>query len=156
MNFRMLTFLGFLIILLSSCNSNPMNKGQLLDSDVVANPNSASGDGNHDLLPVITFEENEHNFGQIIEGETVSFSFKFTNTGKRDLLIAEVSTSCGCTVPYYPKSAISPGESGEVKIAFNSQNRKGYQTKTIVVVANTQPNVTQLKIKAQVVTPGAE
>ncbi|NQV02460.1 MAG: DUF1573 domain-containing protein [Bacteroidia bacterium] len=156
MNYRMLTFLGFLIILLSSCSSNPLSQDQLLDSNVVSNPNSATGNENQDLLPVITFEEDEHNFGRIIEGETVSFNFAFTNTGKRDLLIADVSTSCGCTVPSYPKSAIRPGESGVVKIAFNSQGRKGYQTKTIVVVANTQPNVVQLKIKAQVVTPGAE
>ncbi|MBL7138343.1 MAG: DUF1573 domain-containing protein [Bacteroidales bacterium] len=156
MNYRVLTFLGFLIILLSSCNSDPQEQDQLLDSDVVTNPNSASGKGNQELLPVITFEETEHNFGRIIEGETVSFNFAFKNTGKRDLVIAEVSTSCGCTVPSYPKRAIRPGESGVINIAFNSKGRKGYQTKTIIVCANTQPNVTQLKIKAQVIAPGAE
>lgn len=156
MNVRMLTYLGLLVFFMSACNSASQDQDQLLDSSVVSNPNSASGDKNQDMLPAITFEENEHNFGRIIEGETVSFNFKFTNTGKRDLVIAEVSTSCGCTVPSYPKSAIRPGESGIVKIAFNSQGRKGFQTKTIIVVANTQPNVTQLKIKAQVITPGAE
>ena len=156
MYYRMLTFIGALIIFLSSCNSNSQDKYQLLDSDVVENPNSASGGINQDLLPIITFEETDHDFGRIIEGETVSFNFSFTNTGKRDLVIAEVSTSCGCTVPSYPKTAVRPGESGVVKIAFNSRGRKGYQTKTIVVVANTQPTVTQLKIKAQVVAPGAE
>ena len=156
MNSRMLIFIGFLLILLSGCNSNSQNQEQLLNSNVVNNPNSASGDGNQDLLPIITFEDTEHDFGRIIEGESVSFNFTFTNTGKRDLVIADVSTSCGCTVPSYPKTAIRPGEVGVIKIAFNSQGRKGYQTKTIIVVANTQPNVTQLKIKTQVVAPGAE
>jgi len=155
MAYRLLYLFGFFIILLCSCNSASNENGQLLDSDVVNNPNSASG-GSQDLLPVITFEELEHDFGRIIEGESVSYNFSFTNTGKRDLVIADVSTSCGCTVPSYPKTAIRPGESGIIKIAFNSKGRKGYQTKTIVVVANTQPNVTQLKIKSQVVTPGAD
>jgi len=72
------------------------------------------------------------------------------------LVIADVSTSCGCTVASYPRTAIQPGEAGSVSISFNSKGRRGYQTKTIVVVANTQPNVTQLKIKAQVITPGAD
>ena len=144
--------LGYFLI---SCNSST-NSDQLLDSDVVTNPNSASGEGNREHLPGITFQETEHDFGKLIEGETVAFNFSFTNTGKSDLVIADVSTSCGCTVPSYPKNAIRPGEGGVIKISFNSRGRRGFQTKTIVVVANTQPNVTQLRIKAQVIAPGAE
>jgi len=156
MNYRMLVFTGMLLILLGGCKSNPKDQDQLLNSDVVNNPNSASNQEDRSLLPIIAFEETEHDFGRIIEGETVSFNFTFTNTGKKDLVIADVSTSCGCTVPSYPKTAIRPGESGTIKIAFNSKGRRGFQTKTIVVVANTQPNVTQLKIKSQVIAPGAE
>ncbi|MBE0646164.1 MAG: DUF1573 domain-containing protein [Bacteroidales bacterium] len=156
MNYRMLLFISLILIFFNGCNSSIQNDDQLIDSNVVNNPNSASGEHDASLLPVVTFEETEHDFGRIIEGETVSFNFTFTNTGKRDLVIADVSTSCGCTVPSYPKTAIRPGESGSIKIAFNSKGRRGYQTKTIVVVANTQPNVTQLKIKSQVIAPGAE
>lgn len=156
MNHRVTVFIGFLFLLISGCNSTSKDNDQLLDSKLVTNPNSASDEGIKGTLPIITFEESEHDFGRIIEGESVSFNFAFTNTGKSDLVIADVSTSCGCTVPSYPKTAIKPGESGSVKIAFNSQGRRGYQTKAIVVVANTQPNVTQLKIKAQVIAPGAE
>jgi hypothetical protein len=85
-----------------------------------------------------------------MEGETVSFDFKFRNTGKTDLVITEVSSSCGCTVPSYPKTAIRPGQEGSIKVAFNSRGKKGYQTKSVVVLANTQPNATQLRIKAQI------
>ena len=105
---------------------------------------------------MITFEETEHDFGKIIEGETVNFSFRFTNTGKSDLLLAEVTSSCGCTVPSYPKMPIRPGEQGEVKVAFNSNGRKGFQSKTVLVASNTQPNTTLLRIKAQVVNPADE
>ena len=152
--FTFLFFSGILSLTLISCNSGNTRSGELLDTDVVTNPNTASGNESKGDLPVIVFEETEHNFGRIIEGETVSFSFAFTNTGKRDLVIAEVSTSCGCAVASYPKTVIKPGEKGAIKISFNSRGRKGFQTKTIVVVANTQPNVTQLKIKSQVVVPG--
>jgi len=156
MSYRLLTLLGMLLILLSSCHPGNQNKDQQLGTDVVTNPNSASGREHMDALPAIAFEETEHDFGRIIEGESVSFGFRFTNTGKKDLIIADVTSSCGCTVPSYPKTAIRPGESGVIKVAFNSRGRKGFQTKTIVVVTNTQPNVTQLKIKSQVIAPGAE
>ncbi|MFC2102536.1 DUF1573 domain-containing protein [Bacteroidota bacterium] len=156
MTYRILVFIGLLSILFSGCNSTPQDQDQLIDSNVVNNPNSASGESDRSLLPIITFSETEHDFGRIIEGESVSYNFAFTNTGKRDLVIADVSTSCGCTVPSYPKTAIRPGESGSIKVLFNSKGRRGFQTKTIVVVANTQPNVTQLKIKSQVIAPGAE
>ena len=121
-----------------------------------SNPNTASGEGDSTNLPVLRFEETEHDFSRIIEGETVSFGFKFRNTGKTDLVIADVSTSCGCTVPSYPKTPIRPGEEGAIRVSFNSKGRRGFQAKNIVVVANTQPNTTLLRIKAQVVAPGAE
>jgi hypothetical protein len=71
-------------------------------------------------------------------------------------VIADVSTSCGCTVPSFPKTPVRPGEENIIKVAFNSTGKRGYQSKNIVVVANTQPNTTLLRIKAQVVTPGSE
>lgn len=148
----------FILAVLSfvACNRSNNDSEKYLPADVVTNPNTAEGSTDTGKLPVLTFEEMEHDFGKLIEGETVSYNFKFKNTGKTDLVIADVSTSCGCTVPSYPKTAIRPGEEGILKIAFNSQGRKGFQTKNIVVVANTQPNITNLRIKAQVVSPGSQ
>jgi hypothetical protein len=140
----------------SGCNSTASKNGEELPTDVVHNPNTAKGPVDSSTLPAFKFEETEHDFGRIIEGETVAFSFNFVNSGKSDLVIAEVSTSCGCTVPSYSKIPIRPGEAGMVKVTFNSHNRKGFQSKNIVVVANTQPNVTTLRIKAQVVNPKDE
>jgi hypothetical protein len=138
---------------LFSCRSGDNGS---LSTDIVNNPNSAKGKSDLSSLPLIKFEEEVHDFGKIIEGETVSYSFKFTNAGKSDLLIADVSTSCGCTVPSFPKMPIRPGEQEVIKIAFSSAGKRGYQTKNIVVVANTQPNSTMIRIKAQVVSPGSE
>jgi hypothetical protein len=150
-----LIFAALTVLFLSSCG-NKTNQDGTISPDVVQNPNTANGKGDLSKLPCIKFTEEEHDFGKIIEGETVSFDFKFRNTGKSDLIIADVSTSCGCTVPTYPRTPVRPGEDGIIKVAFNSVGKRGYQTKSIVVVANTQPNVTTIKIKAQVVTPGSE
>jgi hypothetical protein len=141
---------------LTSCKSGTGNGKEYLPGDVVSNPNTADGKTDLSALPVITFDKKEYDFGKIVEGESVSYEFTFTNTGKSDLVIADVSTSCGCTVPSFPKNAIRPGEGGSVRVSFNSRGRRGVQTKNVVVVANTQPNVTSLKIKAQVVSPGSE
>jgi hypothetical protein len=146
-------FLVLPFILLFSCKSG--DRG-LLSSDVVNNPNSAKGNSDLSSLPFIKFDEEVHDFGKIIEGETVAYSFKFTNTGKSDLVIADVSTSCGCTVPSYPKAPIRPKEQGVIKVSFNSAGKRGFQSKNIVVVANTQPNSTMIRIKAQVVSPASE
>jgi len=149
--------LSFVLLLLTTgCKSGGENGNETLPADLVRNPNSASGKNNKESLPVIQFEEIEHDFGRIIEGESVSYAFNFTNTGKSDLILADVSTSCGCTVPSYPKTPIRPGESGVVKVAFNSNGKRGYQSKNIIVAANTQPNTTVIRIKAQVVNPASE
>jgi hypothetical protein len=149
-------FLLTAIILMSGCTIGGQSGQNTLSTDVVSNPNSASGKSDLGSLPVIQFDETEHDFGRMIEGETVSYAFNFKNSGKSDLIIADVSTSCGCTVPSYPKTPIRPGESGTVKVAFNSNGRRGFQNKNIVVVSNTQPNTTVIRIKAQVVNPVSE
>ncbi|MCK9202885.1 MAG: DUF1573 domain-containing protein [Bacteroidales bacterium] len=145
-----------LVFFFGNCDRNNNSKKSSLPTDIVNNPNTANGKVDQSDLPFIQFEETEHDFGRILEGETVSFSFKFTNKGKSDLVIADVSTSCGCTVPSFPKTPVRPGEENIIKVAFNSTGKRGYQSKNIVVVANTQPNTTLLRIKAQVVTPGSE
>jgi len=142
------------VVLFTSCHNK--KNGEMLSTDVVENPNTANGKGDPGKLPMIKFEEEVHDFGKIIEGETVSYNFKFKNTGKTDLLIADVTTSCGCTVPSFPKTPVRPGMEGVIKISFNSSGKRGYQTKNIAVVANTQPNTTPIRIKAQVVTPGSQ
>jgi hypothetical protein len=136
-----------------SCNSGD---NSLISSDVVNNPNTANGKADQSKLPNIEFEEEIHDFGKIIEGETVSYSFKFKNTGKSDLVIADVSTSCGCTVPSFPKTPVKPGKEDVIKVAFNSAGKRGYQLKNIIIVSNTQPNTKMLRIKSLVVSPGSE
>jgi hypothetical protein len=144
---------GFYLILavlaLWGCNSGGRDG---LSTDVINNPNSASGksDGS---LPIIEFEKDIYDFGKVIQGEIVTYGFKFKNTGNADLVISQVKTSCGCTVPKFPKEAIKPGEEKVLSVTFNSEGRNGVQNKTVTVVSNCQPNTNIIRIKAQVLIP---
>jgi len=135
---------GITTFLLTSCSNDRIS------SDVIQNPNTANGKGDLSQLPSFKFSEESHDFGKILQGETVSYPFKFKNAGKSDLVISDVSTSCGCTVPSFTKTPIHPGQDGTIKVTFNSAGKHGFQNKNIVIVANTQPNTFILRIKAEV------
>ncbi len=98
----------------------------------------------------VSWDKEEHDFGNIDEGDKVSTKFTFTNTGSEPLIISSAKGSCGCTVPQWPKEPVAPGESGTIDVEFNSKNKPGRQTKTVTIQANTDPNPIRLKIKAEV------
>lgn len=149
---RIQQLLAVLILtFLVSCNQSGDNSN-LLPTNIVKNPNSASGNLDTDL-PVIEFKDDFYDFGKIIQGEKVSYSFAFTNEGKSDLIISNVTSSCGCTIGSFPKVPIKPGESNKIEVMFDSENRRGFQSKTITVLSNAQPSTTTLRIKSQVILP---
>ncbi|WP_245699422.1 DUF1573 domain-containing protein [Flavobacterium noncentrifugens] len=100
--------------------------------------------------PVMEFETKEHDFGKINAGSKVVYTFNFKNTGEADLIISNAVGSCGCTVPEYPKEAIKPGESGKMKVSFNSAGKNGQQQKTVTITANTAAGKEMLTIKASI------
>lgn len=147
-------FLILLLIslLISACGNRGQSE-ERLPTDLIQNPNTADGTTKDVKLPVIQFDKEFHDFGRVIQGEQVSFGFKFKNTGESDLIISRVSSSCGCTVPSYPDKPVKRGEEGVITVQFDSKGRRGNQVKTVTVLANTQPNSTQLTIQANVITP---
>ncbi len=86
--------------------------------------------------PFIEFESLTHDFGAVRSGTSVDFTYVFTNKGKADLLIRKVKASCGCTVSDLDKELLKPGESGHLKISFNSAGMSGKQSKSITVISN--------------------
>jgi len=139
------------IVTFASCNN--AEKKDEVSTEVVNNPSTADGTGDTTAIPVIKFVSLEHDFGQIIQGEKISFAFKFKNTGKSDLVIASANAGCGCTVPSYPKNPIKAGEEGAVEVSFNSAGKRGFQSQRVSIISNTQPNTTVITIKANVVVP---
>ena len=99
-------------------------------------------------LPVMTFQKSEHDFGTIAQGTPQETRFTFTNTGNAPLIITDAKSSCGCTVPEYPKNTpIAPGETGDLLVKFNGSGQNQV-TKTITVTANTEKGSEILRIKA--------
>lgn len=115
-------------MLMVACNSN--QSGATASNGTAATASDA---------PIMKFETEHHDFGKIIAGDKVTYEFKFTNTGKSPLIITDAVASCGCTTPVWPKQPIKPGESGGIKVTFNSTGKMGLQDKQITITANTKP-----------------
>lgn len=146
--------LAFGMLVATSCNDGNTNGG--IDTGDIHNPETASGDVDPENMPVIKFEKELYEFGTITQGEKVEHLFKFTNTGKSDLFITRCSATCGCTVPEWPKEPLAPGESGEIKVIFDSNGKRGKQHKKVTIVANTQPSTSVVALSGQVTAPDIE
>ncbi len=89
--------------------------------------------------------------GKVKEGQVVEVSYRFKNAGTKNLVIANVSASCGCTVPEKPEKPIAPGEEGVIKAKFDSKGRpKGENRKDVFVIANTPEHSSQLSFKVEI------
>jgi hypothetical protein len=99
--------------------------------------------------PEITFETEVIDYGTIEQGANGVREFKFTNTGKEPLIITNAKGSCGCTVPSWPKEPIKPGESGVIKVKYDTR-RVGPINKSVTVYSNAKTPVKVLRIKGTV------
>lgn len=121
--------------------------------DMIHNNATASGEAAPDEAPLMTFDDVMYDFGTITAGEKVTHNYHFKNTGKSALIITSAKSSCGCTVPAWPKEPIPPGGEGDIKVEFDSSGKSGRQSKLITVVANTQPSTNTVRITGEVVGP---
>jgi hypothetical protein len=119
--------------------------------------NATNGPGNNDNSLILTEEQKKQaltdtsnftslewidpmtqNLGKLIKDQTIEISFRFRNTGSKNLVIENVSAQCGCTIPEKPEKPIAPGEEGLIKASFNGAGH-GAISKQIYVKANTSP-----------------
>jgi uncharacterized membrane protein len=106
-------------------------------------------------FPVLTFNQTEYDFGEIENGTPVETVFSYTNTGEAPLVITDIKSTCGCTVPQdWSKEPLSPGESSQFTVKFNGKG-KNKVTKTVTVTANTKTGKEQVKITAFIKDAGA-
>jgi len=115
-------------------------------SNIIRNPVSAEGQIDSINVAKIDFEDVVFDFGRVKEGEIVKRTFKFTNTGRIPLLINDARSTCGCTVPEWPKEIIQPGQSGEILVQFNTDGRKYDQNRPVSIIANTYPKSTTIRL----------
>lgn len=98
----------------------------------------------------VSWGKMEHDFGNVKQDSENKFVFTFTNTGTEPMIIETANGSCGCTVPNYPKEPIPPGGTGDIEVVYKPGKQENAQSKTVTVIANTEPRETLLKISANV------
>jgi len=114
---------------------------------------SCNADNKIDVGNKTTMEiTKEFKAGNVILGEEIESVFKLKNTGDYPLIIAEVKGSCSCTVADYPEDPIAPGDTEEITATVRTDNAApGQLSKEVRVVANTEPSLTVLSIRANVI-----
>ncbi len=136
----------FLVCALISCDiRNTKNK-----SDVLAAGNTTQQFTDSTTVQMI---DSAYNFGKVTDGAMVEYSYRFKNTGKNPLIISSAIASCGCTVPEKPEEPIKPGETGFLKVVFNSKGRVGPVHKDVTVTSNAYPKFPVLQLTGEVESP---
>lgn len=99
--------------------------------------------------PEISFEKLVHNYGEIAYGSNGDCEFTFTNVGSEPLILSNVQSSCGCTTPNWPKEPIMPGQTGVIKVHYDT-TRTGGIGKSITVTTNGKTDRVVLRITGTV------
>jgi hypothetical protein len=95
------------------------------------------------------FEEETIDYGKINKGSNGERIFSFTNIGDAPLIIQNVQSSCGCTIPEKPENPIMPGKKGEIKVSYDTKRVGGF-SKQITITSNAKIARKVLKIKGLV------
>ena len=150
MQWYILLTLGCLTI--ASCGDT---NGGRISTDMIHMPATASAsEATARSVPQILFTALSIDLGTLVEGQSAKAIYEFSNSGKAPLVIADVSTSCGCTVARdWPRNPIQSGEKGRIEVTFDSRLRPGLNEKSIFVVSNATPSTTELTLKSLVVGP---
>ncbi len=131
------------LVAFTSCKENAAQK--IEESNVAA---AAERDAVASKFPVIEFDKKEHDFGEIEAKTPVETVFSYKNTGDAPLVITDIKSSCGCTVPQdWSREPLAPGDSGKFTVKFNGSGSNKI-TKTITVTANTEKGSEIVKITA--------
>ena len=136
-------------ILFSSCGE----ENKELSTNIVKNDATAEEGATSEAMPKMKFKNDLYDFGEISQGEKVSFSYSFTNTGDADLVITSAQGSCGCTVPTWPKEPIKAGATAQIDVVFDSNGKSGKQHKQVTIVANTTPATNVVALTGSVIAP---
>ena len=137
------------LVLMSTACGGSGNKSST-DTPPLSDNDSVSTSSTPATTTHITWIEDRYDFGEIEEGTQVTHGYRFVNNGSAPLLISDASAQCGCTVPQWPKTPIAVGDTAEISVNFNSQNRVGSQNKEISITANTDPSLSILRLRGEV------
>jgi hypothetical protein len=122
----------------------------ILILSIYAEPSKISN--NTSKVAILEFDTEVIDYGKVEQHSDGNRVFTFTNKGDAPLIIADVKTSCGCTVPSYTKTPILPGETGSLNIKYDTR-KLGAFSKRITVISNADGGQKFLKIKGNIIAP---
>jgi hypothetical protein len=130
----------------TSCKENAAEK---INQENVTK--AAERDAQAIVFPTISFDKTEHDFGQIMNGTPVETVFSYTNSGNSPLVVTDIKSTCGCTVPQgWNREPLMPGASSQFSVKFNGKGANKV-SKTITLSTNTEKGKEQVKISAFIV-----
>ncbi len=131
------------MVAFTSCKEDAASKIKSENVAVAAERDANAGD-----FPVIAFDKTEHDFGTIENGTPVETVFKYTNSGNSMLVVSNIKSTCGCTVPSNWTKEVAPGETGEFAVKFNGKGNGNKVSKSITMTTNTEKGKEVVKISA--------
>jgi len=147
MNLQVKIIAVLVVFSLVSCKKNTTSKIKKENLEIAKQRDYKMSEG----ASTLTFSKNEYDFGTINEGDIVETTFDFKNTGKSALIISNATSTCGCTVPEYPKEPIPVGGTGSILVKFNSSGKPNQQNKVVTLTTNTTKGKETVVIKANVI-----
>ena len=140
---KKIIYLFAFIFVLTSCGDDPFSK---VKSENIKS--AAVRDNTPFKYPVMSFDRKVHDFGTIDDGVPQETVFSYTNTGEAPLVISDIKSTCGCTVPQdWSRAPLLPGESSKFTVKFNGKGANK-TTKTVTINANTQNGSESVRIIA--------
>ena len=119
-------------------------------SATFAQPVTDSKSNENTNAPVITFEKSVNDYGTLFVGGDGNSEFEFTNTGKEPLILSSVRSSCGCTVPSWPREPILPGKKGVITVKYDTK-RMGPINKSVTVMSNAKNPTEVLRLSGNII-----
>jgi hypothetical protein len=92
------------------------------------------------------FEKEIIDYGKILKKSNGERTFIFTNTGNAPLIIKNIQSSCGCTIPKKPEHPIMPGEKGKIEVSYDTKRPGGF-SKAITIYSNAKNSKKIIRIK---------
>ena len=97
----------------------------------------------------IYFSQTTYDYGEILEGSDGLYTIGFKNIGNEAVIISRVRSSCGCTVPSWPKEPVEPGAKGEIEVKYNTELTGSFM-KSVYVYSSAENSPVKLTIRGKV------
>ena len=141
-----LLFTSVALVSFTSCKENASDK---INQENVTK--AAERDAQTIVYPSVTFDKVAHDFGEIQNGTPVETMFTYTNSGQSPLVVTDIKSTCGCTVPQgWSREPLAPGASSQFTVKFNGKGANKV-SKTITLTTNTESGREQVRISAFIV-----